>query len=84
MTAAHNNSLNHVKGLIAKTLLEHAGDGNGGTNRLAQRDIAARVGTDWDTVHLTLQSMQDEGAIRIEGHRLIINKGLLQKVVGLT
>ncbi len=41
-------------------------------------------GTDWDTVHLTLQSMQDEGAIRIEGHRLIINKGLLQKVVGLT
>ncbi len=63
-------------------MLEHAGDGNGQRPRLAQRDIAATVGTDWDTVHMSLKSMQDEGAIRIERHRLIINKELLKKVAG--
>jgi DNA-binding MarR family transcriptional regulator len=61
-------------------LLEHAGDGTGGRPRVAQRDIAAAVGADWGTVHMSLKSIQDEGAIRIERHRLIINKELLQKV----
>jgi DNA-binding MarR family transcriptional regulator len=79
---AKKNSFIHVRGLVAKVLLEHAGDGSGGRRRVAQRDIAATLGTDWDTVHLALRSMQDEGAIRVERHRLIINKELLQKVTG--
>jgi hypothetical protein len=29
---------------------------------------------------MSLRSLQDEGAIRIERHRIIINKELLQKV----
>ena len=40
------------------------------------------AGTDWETVHLTLRSLRDEGAIRIERHRLIINKEMLQKAAG--
>ncbi len=61
-------------------LLDHAGDGTSGRPRVVQRDIAAAVGTDWGTVHMSLKSMQDAGAIRIDRHRLIINKKLLQKV----
>ena len=73
-----------IRGRVAKVLLEHAGDGNsaGERPRVAQRDIAATVGTDWGLVHLSLKSMQEEGAIKIDHHRLIINKALLQKVAG--
>jgi DNA-binding MarR family transcriptional regulator len=78
------HSLTHVKGQVAKVLLKHADDGNrsGGRPRVAQRDIAATVGADWGMVHMSLKSMQEEGAIKIDGHRLIINKALLQKVAG--
>lgn len=65
-------------------LLEHAGDGTSGRARMAQRDIAAAVGTDWGMVHMSLESMQEVGAIRIDRHRLIINKELLQKVAEVT
>jgi len=49
---------------------------------VVQRDIAATVGADWGLVHMSLKSMQEEGAIKIDRHRLIINKALLQKVAG--
>jgi DNA-binding MarR family transcriptional regulator len=79
-------SLIHIRGKVAKILLEHAGDGNsdGGRPRVVQRDIAATVGADWGMVHMSLKSMQEEGAIKIDRHRLIINKELLQKVAGTT
>jgi hypothetical protein len=72
----------NIKGQVAKVLLEHAGDGNStsGRPRVAQRDIAVTVGADWGMVHMSLKSMQEEGAIKIDGHRLIINKALLKKV----
>ncbi len=73
-------SLINIKGKVARVLLERAADGVNGPPRVAQRDIAATVGTDWGMVHMSLKSMQDEGAIRIDRHRLIINKELLQKV----
>lgn len=69
-----------VRGLVARALLEHADDGAGG--RVAQRDIAATVGTDWGTVHISLKSMQEQGAIRIERNRLFINKEVLRKMAG--
>ena len=80
---AHENMFLHIRGLVARVLLEHAGDGTNGQSRVAQRDIAAIVGTDWGTVHMSLKSMQDEGAIQIERHRLILNKQLLQKLAGI-
>jgi DNA-binding MarR family transcriptional regulator len=83
-SASKRRSFTHIRGKVARVLLEHTGDGISGRPRVAQRDIAAAVGTDWGTVHMSLKSMQDAGAIRIDRHRLIINKQLLQKVAGLT
>jgi hypothetical protein len=68
---------------IAKILLEYAQDGTPGRGRLAQRDIAVLAGTDWETVHASLMYLQQEKALRIEGHRIIINKELLSKEAGL-
>jgi hypothetical protein len=69
-----------VRGLVAKALLDRAGDGAGGM--VSQRDIAAMVGTDWGTVHISLKSMQAQGGIRIERNRLFINKEVLQQMAG--
>lgn len=77
-----DQTLGHVKKLVARVLLEHAGDSTPGRPQLTQRDIAALVGTDWERVHMSLKSLQDEGAIRIEHHRLIVKKELLQKIAG--
>jgi len=79
---AQEHSFIHIRGLVARVLLDRAGDVTNGQHRVAQRDIAATLGTDWGMVHMSLKSMQDEGAIRIERHRLIINKELLQKMAG--
>jgi hypothetical protein len=74
------HSFINIRGRVARLLLEHAGDGASGRPRVAQRDIAAAVGADWGMIHMSLKSMQDEGAIRIDRHRLIIDKELLQKL----
>ncbi|OGO07011.1 MAG: hypothetical protein A2Y92_01040 [Chloroflexi bacterium RBG_13_57_8] len=71
-----------VRGMVARALLEHSGDGAG--KRLAQRDIAAELGADWGTVHHSLKSMQEQGAIRIEHNRLFINKDRLLQLAGAT
>lgn len=80
---ARENMFLHIRGLVARVLLEQTGDSTGERHRMTQRDIAERVNADWDMVHMSFKSMQDEGAIRIEGHRLIINKELLQKLTGI-
>ena len=80
---AQENLVIHIRGLVAKILLENTGDGTSERHRVTQRDIAMTVGTDWDMVHMSFKSMQEEGAIRIERHRLIINKELLQKLAGI-
>ncbi len=82
MTMTSNRSFIDIRGRVARVLLEHVADGASGRPRVAQRDIAATVGADWGMVHMSLKSMQDEGVIRIDRHRLIINKELLQKVAG--
>jgi CRP/FNR family transcriptional regulator len=81
---AGERTFNHTRGMVAKVLLEHAGDSTTEPRRLAQRDMAELAGTDWGTVHMSLRSLQDEGAIRIERHRIIVNKELLQKMAGVT
>jgi DNA-binding Lrp family transcriptional regulator len=75
-------SINAI-GLVAKVLLDYVEDNAGGQRRLAQRDIAALAGTDWETVHMSLKSLQEEGVIKIERHRMILNKELLQKVAAV-
>jgi predicted transcriptional regulator len=84
MPKTSDNSLINIRGRVARVLLEHAADGASGRPRVAQRDIAATLGANWGMVHMSLKSMQDEGAIKIDRNRLIINKELLQKVAGTT
>jgi predicted transcriptional regulator len=84
MPATTKHSFIEIRGRVAMILLERAGNGAGGQPRMAQRDIATTVGTDWGMVHISLKSMQAEGAIRIDRNRLIINKERLRKVAGIT
>jgi DNA-binding MarR family transcriptional regulator len=75
-------SFRHARWLVSKVLLEFARDATNERNRLAQRDIAKIIGADWETVHMSLKSLQDEGIIRIERNRITINKELLKEIVG--
>jgi DNA-binding MarR family transcriptional regulator len=77
---SQDQSFGYVRGLVALVLLEHAGNGTTERRWLTQRDIANITGTSWEMVHVSLKSLQKEGAIRIERHRLIINRELLQKI----
>jgi hypothetical protein len=78
----HEQSFSSLKGQVAKVLLDHADGGRNGQNRLAQRDIASMLGTDWINVHQSLKSLYGEGAIKIEGNRIILNKELILKATG--
>jgi hypothetical protein len=77
-TTMLNMSLDHVRGQVAKILLE-----NGTHRQISQRNIADITGTDWEMVHASLKSLQDEGAIKIDRQRLIINKNKLKKVAAM-
>jgi len=79
-STVQHQSILQVRASVARVLLEHAGDVTGGRGRLAKRDIADITGAGWGLVHISLQSLQEEGAIRIERNRLIINRELLRKV----
>lgn len=69
--------------LVAKALLDSITNTTA-RPQLTQRDITVQTGTDWLTVHKSLMSLQDEGVIRIERNRMIVNKELLQKIAGTT
>jgi DNA-binding MarR family transcriptional regulator len=78
-----DRSFSHTRELVAKVLLEYAGDNTTERRQPTQRDIAGLVGTDWETVQASLKSLQDEGLIRLEHLRVVINKKLFQKVAGV-
>jgi len=65
-------SFRHVIGRIAKLLLEYAGDGASPGQRLTQQDMAAMVGTAREVVGRSLKTLEDEGAIRMDRHRIVI------------
>ena len=69
-----------VQRQVADILLKHAGDGKGGCPCVSQREMAVQLGTSWNTVRSSLESLQAEGAIRIDRHRLIINKKTLEQI----
>ena len=66
-------SFRHVTGRVAKMLLEYAGDGDGERPRLTQQEMAAMIGTAREMVGRSLKSLEEEGAIRVERNRIIIN-----------
>ena len=65
-------SFRHVIGRIAKLLLQYAGDGASPGQRLTQQDMAAMVGTAREVVGRSLKTLEDEGAIRMDRHRIVI------------
>lgn len=65
-------SFRHVTGRVAKILLENTGDGNEPRPRLTQQDMAAMAGTVREVVGRSLKALEEEGAIRLDRHRIVI------------
>lgn len=75
-------SFRRVIGRGAKILLEHAGDGTGPRPQLTQQEMAAMAGTVREVVARSLKALEEEGAIRLDRHRIVItDKEALQEMV---
>ena len=78
-------SFRHVISRVAKILLEHIGNGTGPRPRLTQQEMAAMAGTAREVVARSLRSLEAEGAIKLERHRIVItDRGTLQGMVELS
>jgi len=78
-------SFRHVTGRVAKVLLEYAGDGAGEKPRLTQQEMAAMVGTAREMVGRSLKTLEGEGKIRLDRHRIVItNREALREMAGVT
>jgi len=65
-------SFKHVIARVAKILLENSSDGAGPRQRLTQQEMAAMAGTAREMIGRSLKSLEDEGAIRLDRHRIVI------------
>ena len=65
-------SFRHVIARVAKILLEYASDGTGPKPRLTHQEMAAMAGTAREMIGRSLKSLEDEGAIRLHRHRIVI------------
>jgi CRP/FNR family transcriptional regulator, cyclic AMP receptor protein len=75
-------SFRHVLGRVTKILLTHAGDGTGTNDHLTQQEMAAMAGTAREVVARSLKSLEEQGYIRLERHRIVItNKQSLEEIV---
>jgi CRP-like cAMP-binding protein len=75
-------SFKHVIGRVAKILFEHVGGEMGLGPRLTQQEMAAMAGTAREVVGRSLKTLEEEGAIKVDRHRIIItDKEALQKIM---
>lgn len=66
-------SFRHVTSRLAKVLLEHADAKVEGTKRrLTQQEMASIIGTAREVVGRSLRNLEEQGMIRMEGHRIVI------------
>ena len=73
-------SFKNVASRVAKILLENAGDGQ----RLTQQEMAAMAGTAREMVGRSLKTLEDEGKIRLDHHRIVItNREALGELAGI-
>ena len=84
-------SFRDVTSRVAKLLLEYATDHGGGSEegtqrpRLTQQEMAAMVGTAREVVGRSLKVLEEEGAIRMDRHRIVVtNRKALQQMSGVT
>ena len=76
-------SFRHVIGRVAKILLESAGDGSGHGPKLTQQEMAAIAGTAREVVGRSLKTLEEEGAIKLDRHRIVISdKKALENMIG--
>ncbi len=76
-------SFRHVIGRVAKILLEHAGDESGRGPRLTQQDMASLAGTAREVVGRSLKTLEEQGAIKLDRHRIVItDEEALQRIMG--
>jgi CRP/FNR family transcriptional regulator len=74
-------SFKHVIGRIAKILLQYAGSGTDTGQRLTQQEMAAMAGTVREVVGRSLKVLEEEGAIKLDHHRIIItDREALKKI----
>jgi CRP-like cAMP-binding protein len=75
-------SFKHVISRIAKILLQYAGSGTGAGQRLTQQDMAAMAGTVREVVGRSLKVLEEEGAIKLDHHRILIeDKEALKRII---
>ena len=75
-------SFRHVIGRVAKILLEHVGDGTTPLPRLTQQEMAGMAGTAREVVGRSLKALEEEGAIRLDRHRIVItDKEALREIM---
>jgi CRP-like cAMP-binding protein len=82
-------SFRDVTSRVAKLLLEYAIDHGGSEDstqrpRLTQQEMAAMVGTAREVVGRSLKVLEEEGAIRMDRHRIVVtNRKALQQMSGV-
>jgi len=75
-------SFKHVIGRIAKILLQYAGPGKETGQRLTQQDMASMAGTVREVVGRSLKTLEEEGAIKMDHHRIVItDKEALERII---
>ena len=75
-------SFRHVISRVARILLEYTSDKTDRGQRLTQQEMAAMAGTVREVVGRSLKALEDEGAIKLDRHRIIItDKEALQKIM---
>lgn len=75
-------SFKHVISRVAKILIEHIGGEMGRGPRLTQQEMAAMAGTAREVVGRSLKALEEEGAIKVDRHRIIITDiEALQKIM---
>lgn len=81
VTLAEDLSFRHVMGRLAKVLLENVAGREDGP-RLTQQDMASLVGTAREMVSRSLRSMEEMGAVKVEGRSVrIVNPDVLRELI---
>jgi CRP-like cAMP-binding protein len=76
-------SFKHVTGRVAKILVEYSGDGSKEKHKLTQQDMAAMAGTAREVVGRSLKSLEDDGVIKMDRHRIVIKDiDMLKDIAG--
>jgi CRP-like cAMP-binding protein len=75
-------SFRHVIGRVAKILLEQIRGETSHGSRLTQQEMAAMAGTAREVVGRSLKELEEQGAIKLDRHRIIItDEEALRKIM---